>query len=136
MKNNFKSEFNVKIEKIEEKIKNIKNYGDDKDLQVKSIVSEFEIYNECNKEKISDIESIIKSIKDNISNLDNKVKISTAKPMFKVERSSDNIELLKIQNEINLIKEKLNNNLEENDIMKLIMLLKKKKCLGIIQLKN
>ena len=84
----------------------------------------------------SRIESIIKSIKDNISNLDNKVKISTAKPMFKVERSSDNIKLLKIQNEINLIKEKLNNNLEENDIMKLIMLLKKMKCLGIIQLKN
>ena len=111
MKNNFKSEFNVIIEKIEEKIKNIKNYGDYKDLQVKSIVSEFEIYNECNKEKISDIESIIKSIKDNISNLDNKVKISTAKPMFKVERSSDNIELLKIQNEINLIKEKLNKHL-------------------------
>ena len=54
VKNNFKSEFNIKIEKIEEKIKNIKNYWEDKDLQVKSIISEFEIYNECNKEKISD----------------------------------------------------------------------------------
>lgn len=102
---------------------------EEKDIQVKSIVSEIENYKDYNKDKISGIEKMIKDIKENIINLESKIKINT-KPLFKVEKTVDNkeLEIFKFQNEINILKEKKSNILDENDIAKLLkMPLKKKK---------